>query len=292
MDWDLPQLQALAAVVDHGSLESASRALQVTPSAISQRLKGLERSTGAVLVHRGRPCRPTEAGMPVVRLARQIAAAGDQAEHALRPTATLPEVRLAVNADSLATWVLAALAPLAGEVQLRFLREDQDHTVDLLRDGRAMAAITSDPVPVQGCRSEPLGGMRYLPTATRAFVERWFPNGMDSSTLAGAPVVVFDPRDRLQDLQLQAGGIDPAAPPRHLVPASTQYAEAVGQGYGWGMIPEGQLLDQCVDLGLLPGSPLTDHLVNLHWQQWALPLLSLDRVADAIRRAAATALVR
>ncbi len=46
MDWDLPQLRAFAAVVDHGTLDAAASALHLTPSAVSQRLKALERSVG------------------------------------------------------------------------------------------------------------------------------------------------------------------------------------------------------------------------------------------------------
>ncbi|MGO1167662.1 MAG: LysR family transcriptional regulator, partial [Janibacter sp.] len=46
----LDQLRALLAVVDHGTFEAAARSLHVTPSAVSQRIKGLERDTGRVLV--------------------------------------------------------------------------------------------------------------------------------------------------------------------------------------------------------------------------------------------------
>ncbi|GMA32876.1 LysR family transcriptional regulator [Litorihabitans aurantiacus] len=72
MDWDLPQLRALAAAVDHGSLDAAARALHVTPSAVSQRIRALEQHAGAVLIRRTRPVAPTDAGAAVLRLARQI----------------------------------------------------------------------------------------------------------------------------------------------------------------------------------------------------------------------------
>ena len=50
---DYPGLQALAAVVREGSFERAARALHVTPSAVSQRVKLLEERLGRVLVVRG-----------------------------------------------------------------------------------------------------------------------------------------------------------------------------------------------------------------------------------------------
>src|SRR5688572_10357659 len=111
MDWDLAQLRAFSATVDHGSLDGAAAALHVTPSAVSQRLKALERSVGVVLLQRSRPVRPTEPGEEVLRLARQLEVLTRDSEQSLGSADERPTVRLAVNADSLATWVLATLAP-------------------------------------------------------------------------------------------------------------------------------------------------------------------------------------
>ncbi len=294
VDWDLPQLRALAAVADHGTLEAAAKQLHLTPSAVSQRLKALERSVGAVLLRRTRPVLPTEAGREVLRLARQLAALTTDAEATLATAEdTRPEVRLAVNADSLATWVLPALAEVAGSVRLAFLREDEHRTTELLRDGTAMAAITSDRSPVQGCTVEPLGAMRYRPVAAAGFAARWFADGVSARALAAAPVVVFDEHDRLQALALEQAGVDAGAPPRHLVPASTQFGEAVRHGYGWGMLPdlEGRAWAG-VDLAAVPGSRLRHQDVRLFWQQWSLQTPSLDAVGAAVRRGAARALLQ
>ena len=294
MEWDLPQLRALAAVVDHGTLEAAAKVLHLTPSAVSQRLKALERSVGAVLLQRSRPSVPTEAGRPVLRLARQLAALALDADATLASTTErLPEVRLAVNADSLATWTLPALAPIAARVRVTFLREDQDHTAELLRDGTAMAAITSQRTPVQGCTVEVLGVMRYRPIAAPAFAERWFAGGVTPAALAEAPVVVFDARDRLQTDRLESAGVSAHLPPAHTVPASTQFSEAVRLGYGWGMLPD--LEHRAwpgIDLSATPGSVLEPVEVALFWQQWALQTASLDTVAAAVRAGAASALLR
>lgn len=288
MDWDLPQLRAFATVVDEGSLEAAAAALQLTPSAVSQRIKALERSVGAVLLRRGRPATATTAGQPVLRLARQLAVISAAADAELSAAeAGLPQVRLAVNSDSLATWTLPALADLAAQMQIIYLREDQDHTTELLRDGRAMAAITSQQHPVQGCTVETLGLMRYRPVASPAFVDRWFNAGVTAEALSCAPVMIFDERDRLQLDRLAEAGLDPANVPAHAVPASTQFGDAVGLGYGWGMLPEIQPHGwEGVDLSSIPGSPLGVVDVTLYWQQWSLHTPSLDAVAQAIRTAA------
>lgn len=292
MEWDLPQLRALAAIADHGTLEAAARHLHLTPSAVSQRLKALEQSVGAVLLQRTRPVRPTEAGRSVLLLARQMNALTadttttlDAAPHAL------PEVRLAVNADSLATWVLPALAGLASTMRLTFLREDEDHTADLLRDGTAMAAVTSQRTAVQGCTVEPLGAMRYRPVASPSFAERWFAIGVTPDALRRAPVLVFDGRDSLQTDRLVEAGIPWGETPWHTVPASSQFSDAVRHGYGWGMLPELEERSwDGVDLSLVPGSCLSPHDVMLYWQRWTLKTTSLDSLDRAIRDGAARAL--
>src|SRR3954469_2838526 len=72
MDLDLAQLRALDATVREGTLEAPARALHVTPSAISQRLRALEVATGRVLLVRSKPVQVTESGQALLRLARQI----------------------------------------------------------------------------------------------------------------------------------------------------------------------------------------------------------------------------
>src|SRR5438445_13687512 len=69
---DYPSLAAVAAVVREGSFERAARALNVTPSAISQRVKQLEDRLGGVLTVRGQPCTATEMGRLICRHVEQV----------------------------------------------------------------------------------------------------------------------------------------------------------------------------------------------------------------------------
>ena len=282
---DLSQLQALAAVVDAGSFDGAAQRLHVTPSAVSQRIKALEQSVGRVLVLRGKPTGVTPAGRAYLRLAREVDALVGQAEEAAGREA-ITTVPIAVNADSLDTWVLPALAALPDTVAFDLRREDQADTATLLRDGTVMAAITSDAAAVQGCRVTALGTMRYRPAATADFVDRWFEAGVDRAALEQAPVVVFDRRDRLQDDYLAQKGARPTAP-RHHVPASRSFLDAVLLGLGWGMLPDLQLADPFADgrLVLLEEGHHID--VELYWQQWTLRTDVLDAVAAAVAAGAA-----
>lgn len=279
---NVEHLRTLAAVVDGGTFEAAAAALHITPSAVSQRIKALEEQSGRVLVRRSKPVAPTEAGRVLLRLARQLTLleAEAAAELAGADDTTSTPLPLVVNADSLATWVLPALARLDG-VAYELAIDDQEHTLDRLRDGTALAAIGSDPEPVQGCTSRPLGSMVYRATASPAFVARWCPDGWSPEAAAVAPMLVFDRKDALQDRYLDTFAPG-ARPPRHYIPASTQFVEAAVHGLGWGMLPDLQA-DALVASGalvVLDDSRTAE--VPLYWHQWSLRSAALDAVADAI----------
>jgi LysR family transcriptional regulator, chromosome initiation inhibitor len=286
----LSQLAALAAVVDTGSFDGAAARLRLTPSAVSQRIKALERSAGQVLVRRSKPTTPTSAGESYLRLARQLTVILEHAQAELEDDADPPTIPIAVNADSLATWVLPALAQVADVALFDLRREDEAHTAGLLRAGAVVAAITSEAEPVQGCRSVRLGTMRYRPTASPEFARRWFAGGVTTESLTTAPVVAFDVKDHLQDDYLRKVARRPLHPPRHHVPSSADFAEAVRLGLGWGMLPRQQSATAIAtgDLVLLDERRYVD--VPLYWQQWTLHTAALDAVAEAIRGAAAEAL--
>jgi LysR family transcriptional regulator (chromosome initiation inhibitor) len=286
---DLSQLQALAAAVEAGTLDGAARLLHVTPSAVSQRLRALESATGQVLLVRSRPVVPTEAGAAVLRLARQVEllVADTTAQLAGAGAPGPPALPVAVNADSLATWFLPAVAPLADRVQLDLRVADQSLTSALLRDGTVMAAVTADPVAVPGCSVRRLGSMTYRPMATATFARTWFPGGAAPGELRRAPVVVFDRTDDLQAAYLRRRTHDRPTPPTHFVPASADYLAAVRLGLGWGMVPD---LQTGPDDGLVELDPAGAVDVVLWWQQWKLRSPSLDALADAVRAAARAAL--
>ena len=291
MNLDLSQLRALDATVREGTLEAAARALHVTPSAISQRLRALEVATGRILLVRSKPVQVTESGQAVLRLARQVDLLAADFARELggepgddRAPDRVPSLPIAVNADSMATWVLPALSPLAGDVCFDLYREDQQHTSALLRAGTVMGAVTADAEPVPGCTSTRLGSMRYRPMAGPGFARRWFPDGPTPEALARAPVVVFDRRDDLQHRYLREHSDSDAVPPAHYVPASGDFMAAVALGLGWGMVPDLQSRRGEAELVALDPAAAVD--VVLYWQQWRLRSPTLDRVREALLEAA------
>jgi LysR family transcriptional regulator (chromosome initiation inhibitor) len=287
MEFDLAQLRALSFTVAEGSFEAAARELHVTPSAVSQRIKALESAVGAVLVQRTKPVRVTESGHAVLRLARQIDVLSADAQRELggaSDAGRATSIPIAVNADSLATWILPALAGLPGGPVFDIHLDDQEHTAELLRAGTVMAAVTATAQPIQGCTSTLLGSMRYRPRCSAAFAATWFGDGPTREALDLAPVVVFDRKDDLQDAYLRQAGHPTPAPPRHYVPSSADFVRAVELGLGWGNVPD---LQDTPGLVVFDAAPDAVVDVPLYWQQWQLQSPTLDRLAAAVRDAAA-----
>ena len=111
---DYASLHALATVVREGSFERAARALHVTPSAVSQRIRLLEERVGCALVVRGQPCTATATGRRMCQHIDRVLLLEQELQDTLPALASDTAVRVglpvAVNADSLATWFAPALA--------------------------------------------------------------------------------------------------------------------------------------------------------------------------------------
>lgn len=266
---DPAQLAALAAIHRRSSFERAAAELHVTPSALSQRLKALEERVGTLLIRRGTPCTATEAGLRLIRYHDEVALL----EHAL--ATDLPGIapgpatlRIAVNADSLATWVIPALAATPGFLY-DIVIDDQDVSQEWLRRGEVAGAITSHPGPLQGCETVPLGALRYRATAAPAFIERWMPQGPTAKALAQAPALTFSDKDRLQHLwvdRLTDGQASRAGFPSHRLASSQGFVDACRAGLGWCLNPEALVAPALADgalRDLAPDHPLD---VDLYWQ--------------------------
>ncbi len=287
--FDPAQLAALSAILRTGSFERAAQMLHVTQSAVSQRLRQLEELVGTSLVVRAQPCRATEAGERLFRHAEEIRLLEQGVRRDLGLAAKTgseaggwPTVRLAVNADSLATWFVAAMASVEG-VLFDLVIDDQDHGAEWLMRGEVRAAISGSAKPVQGCDCKPLGSLRYLATASPAFMAQWFEGDAVTTTrLREAPVITFNAKDRLQTRWAeQALGVS-ATGPSHWLPSSHAFVDAAIAGLGWGMNPEPLAAAALADgrlRELVPGQPLD---VPLYWHVSRAVIGAMKPVTEAV----------
>ncbi|WP_114947801.1 LysR family transcriptional regulator ArgP [Microvirga calopogonii] len=290
---DYTHLSALAAVIRTGSFERAAQHLNVTPSAISQRIKLLEERLGTVLVIRGQPCTATEVGQRLCQHVEQVALL----ENSLRgsfpglQTESRPvTLRVAVNADSLATWLIPAMAKVEGFL-FDLVLDNEDHSPEWLRRGEVAAAVTARGTPIQGCDCHSLGALRYVATASPQYHDRWFADGFSEPAAAYAPCLIFKQNDRLHVewmRQVLGGNVHP---PLHQLPSSQACLDAALAGIGWGMNPERLVIDHLRAgrlVTLRPDQPLD---IPLFWQQSRIVSPVLDHLTQAVVHGARTTLV-
>lgn len=283
MPLDPIHLAALSAILRLGSFDAAAGALGVTPSAVSQRLKALEEQVGATLIHRSQPCRATGLGARLAKHAEDVALLEAQA---LGQTQTpRPRLSLAVPADALATWMMPALAAVP-DLLFDVVIDDQDTADDWLRRGAVSAAITGNDRAAPGCDLLPLGAMRYVATASPQFMRTHFAAGVNASTLAQAPMMVFNSKDQLQSRWINQITGKRLHPPGHHLPSTHGFVDAALCGMGWGMNPEPLVREHLAHgslIALAKGATLD---VPLYWQCARVMAPALAPLTRAVESAA------
>ncbi|NIZ60126.1 ArgP/LysG family DNA-binding transcriptional regulator [Sedimentitalea sp. CY04] len=286
-------LAALSQVLRLGSFDAAASALLVTPSAISQRIKALEDQVGSALVRRGPPCTGTEAGMRIAKHAEDIGLLEAQLtrELALDADQTHARLKVAVNADSLATWFIEAMASVDG-VLFDLVIDDQDHSADWLKRGEVSAAITANDKAVTGCDTHALGAFQYVACASPAYMQRWFPEGVTTKAAAQAPCLVFNAKDALQRRWLEVNVGPGLSPPAHFLPSTQGFVDAAVAGIGWGMNPL-EFVRPFIQKGkLVPLLPDTELQIPLTWQVSRVMAPALTDVTRAVLTAGRRHLVQ
>ncbi|MDT3320423.1 LysR family transcriptional regulator ArgP [Shewanella sp. SP1S2-4] len=280
-------LKALAVVVSEGGFDRAAKVLHITQSAVSQRIRQLEEKVGQSLLIRSNPVVATPTGKRLLRHYSQVQLLESElraemdADDPNHPTT----VRIAVNADSLATWFLPALAGMFSRHAwlLELIVDDESYTHHLLKNGEAVGCVTTTEVPMAGCSSEFLGTMEYLCVATPEFAARYFSepsdtqslsntqlfNGISQAQLAKAPAVVFSTKDKLHEKFLvQYFNMTPGQWWQHTIPSSESFLEAINLSLGYGLVGHLQakpLIDQGILIELTPERRMR---VPLFWQHW------------------------
>ena len=288
--FDYKLLSALAAVVEQAGFERAAQVLGLSQSAVSQRIKLLEARIGQPVLIRATPPSPTEIGRRLLNHVQQVRLLERDLQSAVPALDDegMPErLRIALNADSLATWWATAVSDFCAEQHLLLDLVVEDQTVGLkrMRAGEVAACLCASERPVAGARSVLLGAMRYRALASPAFVARHFPGGVRAELLPKTPALVFGPDDFLQHRYLAALGVDGSFE-HHLCPSSEGFIRLTEAGLGWGLVPELQVREQLANgvlVELLPDKPID---VPLYWHHWRNGGQLLGQLTEHLTRSA------
>lgn len=295
--FDPDALECLAAILEEGGFERAAQRLSITQSAVSQRLRALEAQVGTVLIVRSRPLKPTQAGQLMLKHAKMMRLLRADLEKDLKelaPSSTgggreEERISVAINADSIATWALPALSPLAqGGLPIEIIADDQEFTHEWLREGQVLGCVTSLGQALRGCKMEPLGTMDYVAVAAADFAARNCPKGVNAHNFHKLPFIAFNRKDHLQHSFVeQAFGLPRVMLKQLFVPSSEGQIRAVRAGWGVSVVPELGVRDLLASGELVNVTPRHRLGVALYWHCWNLSSDVLDALSSALRGAAA-----
>lgn len=293
--FDYKLLAALAAVVEQGGFERAAQMLGLSQSAVSQRIKLLEARVGQPVLLRETPPQATEVGRRLLNHVQQVRLLERdlQAQVPALNEEGLPErLRVALNADSLATWWAQAVAQFCADNRVVFdlVVEDQDVGLKRMRGGDVAACICASERPVAGARSVLLGAMRYRAFASPEFIARHFRSGVTAEKLAQVPAIVFGPDDFLQHRYMAALGVNGGFV-YHLCPSSEGFVRMTCAGLGWGLMPELQVQAELARgelIELVADQPID---VPIYWHHWRNGGELLDRLTRRLQQVAGIMLV-
>lgn len=267
---DYRGLAALDAIINTGSFERAALALAISQPAVSHRLRALEEAAGTLLVIRSQPPQATELGQRLITHYRQVRLL----EAALQPAAgaALPQLAIAVNADSAATWLPEALSPLLTPpsclIDVRI--DDQDHTLRQLREGRVVACVTSASEAVAGVDVTPLGIMRYHCVATPDFVQHWMSDGLTAEAVTRAPALIYNQSDALHDKFLRQQLNWDGTYPHHTFATAEGFVRFIEAGHAYGMVPALMARPLLASGKLCEPVPGAHYDVPLTWYSWSI----------------------
>ncbi len=290
---DVRRMQILRAVVHSGSVTAAARALDYTPSAVSQQIAALEKETGTALLERvGRGVRPTAAGVLLSEHAELVAKQLDLAESDLADLLAGRTGRLAVRyfATAGAYLVAPAVADVRREhpgVRVELRLTDITHHLAAVRDGHADAVLVVGEEQCEGVRVLPLLDDPYVVVLPAGHPAAEL-DAVDLASLAGEPWVGSEWPGPCLDAQLAAFA-DAGFRPEFAVD-SEDYVTAQGfvaAGLGIALIPRLGLGAARADIAVRPlaGTPAARRIcVGVREGVETTP--ALRTFVQALRRAA------
>jgi LysR family transcriptional regulator (chromosome initiation inhibitor) len=300
--FDPDALECLAAIVEEGGFERAAQRLSITQSAVSQRLRALEAQVGTVLIVRSRPLKPTSAGQLLLKHTKMLRLLRADLERDLKELAPSSlggareeeRISIAINADSIATWVMQALTDLAQQgLPMEIITDDQDFTQEWLREGQVLGCVTTLRQALRGCKVVSLGAMEYVAVAAPAFARDRLANStLTAHNFRDIPFVAFNRKDDMQsEFVGKAFGLKRVTLNQLFVPSSEGQVRAVLAGWGASVVPRllaQGLIDQGLLVNVLPTCTLP---IQLYWHCWNLESEVLDALTAALRQASALSLV-
>lgn len=237
---DTQFLSTFVTVVDQGSMAAAARSLNITPAAVAQQIRTIERELGATLIKRvGRTVTVTEEGARILQRARELLRSVADLRSIANDSSVSGELRLGACPTALAGMLPDILARMVETFPLINVFIKPGYSADLYRavenNDLDAAFVLQAPFPLpktcvwQLLREEPLVMLAPASMAGRDPHE----------LLAGEPLIRYDRHQwggRQADEYLRNAGIVPRE--RFELNALNAIAVMVDRGLGVSLVPD------------------------------------------------------
>lgn len=269
---DYRGLEALYTVQKLQSFEAAAKKLNITQSAISQRIKALESAYGEPLLIRILPYKTTKLGEHLIGHYQCVCLLEDSLKQKVisSSAATKPHMSIAINRDSLESWFLDMIEEeIFQEITLEVIADDQELTLEYLRKGLVSACVSTSSKGVLGGKVSYLGAMDYILAASPQFILKYFSERNQKKCLREAPAIKFDKNDYLHERYLERFfGIHTDEWHGHLIPSVCGFKKFALLGLGYGLIPRIDILKELHEGSLVQLYPEKVWKIELYWHCW------------------------
>ncbi len=278
---DYPGLHCFCEVLRYASFERAAQALNLTQSAVSQKVKRLEQQLGGPLLIRSKPLKPTPLGQQLLAHAQKVSMLEDSLYARLGTENQAMPITVAVNNDVLATWFVDVLASFSQSSNnlIHVYNADQSQTRTLLQQGDVVACISQTGTPVTGGQSLRLGSMDYQLYASPEFIQRYLAEGISAAAVMRAPGLLYDEYDLalLTEYQRACLGVLADTSHCHWYPSSHGFVKMALSGTVAALLPTLQVQEELSAGRLVALFP--DRILQVplfwHWYELNSPLLTL-----------------
>ncbi|MDY4594055.1 MAG: LysR family transcriptional regulator ArgP [[Pasteurella] aerogenes] len=279
---DYKSLRLLNLVIQEQGFEKAAKKSPITQSAISQRIRQLEKDLNQLLLTRTIPPKPTEYGKKLLGLLHQV----DLLEYStLTDKMNSVSLPLAINADSLATWFLPALEKVLENnlIKIHIILDDETRNLDHLLNGEVVGAISTQQKPINGGTSDHIGTFEYILVSTPQFAEKYFPSGVTKDSLLKAPIVSFQKNSDSHITFLQDFfNIPHGYLITHVVPSSEAYTQLILQNSACCMIAKQQIKPLLENGSVVNLIPDLIQYKKLYWHKYDLQSEIMENITEQI----------
>ena len=240
---ELRHLRTLLALREAGNLSRAAQLLNLTQSALSHQLKGLEDHYGTELFERkSSPLSFGVAGQRLLKLAELVLPQIDEADRDVRKLVdgSAGQLRIAVECHTCFDWLMPAMDAFRErwpEVELDIVSGFQADPVGLLHQDRAELAIVSDvDAEESGVAVHPLFSFEIvalLPKGHPLLAKPW----LEAEDFAAQAYIHYPVPDEMLDLVrsvLKPAGV---TPPRRTSELTVAMLQLVASGRGFAALP-------------------------------------------------------